>query len=54
MITKQQVIDYLRDLQNEFIDNYIIENNIDKDEIYIECEEAEEIQNTINILEELK
>ena len=48
----KQTIENLKIIQDMFIDDYIAKNNIDDDEVYIECEEADEIQNTIYILEE--
>lgn len=54
MITKQQVIEYLAKIQEELIIKYIEENELDiNSEDYVECEDAEELQNTIYILEEL-
>lgn len=55
MITKKEVIEYLAKIQEELIIKYIEENDLDTDsEDFAECEDAEEIQNTIYILENLE
>lgn len=54
IIDKNKVLDtinVLQAIQENFIQEYIKENPEHVDEDYIECEQVEEIQNTIYILE---
>ena len=54
MITKDQCIEYLQEIQKMLIEKHYQENGYDIDNEYCECQEAEEIQNTIYILESLE
>lgn len=54
MIRKKQVIEYLERIQQKFIKEHLEEYPEDANNDYIECEKAEELQNTIYILEDLE
>lgn len=49
----KQTIENLKIIQNMLSEEYRIANDIDDDYVYEDCEQVEEIQNTIYILEEL-